>query len=116
MTTSYARGKEGEKVAALWLRLKGYKILAERYKSPYGEIDLIVQRGKTVAFVEVKHHKSEEAALYAITPRQQERIANAAQIWLQENGIDNKLDYRFDALVIAKGKAPKHITNAWQLN
>ena len=116
MTTSYSRGKEGEKIAAFWLRIKGYRILAERYKSPYGEIDLIAKRGTTVAFIEVKHHKSESDALYAITPRQQQRIANAAQIWLQENGTSDDLDYRFDALVIAKGKTPKHITNAWQLN
>ena len=96
--------------------MKGYRILAERYKTPYGEIDLVIKRGPVVAFVEVKSHKTRSSAIQAITHKQQQRIANAAQIWLQENGLDQRLDYRFDALIIAKGKAPKHITDAWQLD
>lgn len=116
MTTAYQRGKEGERLAALWLRMKGYRILVERYKCPYGEIDLIIKRGKVIAFVEVKSHKTLTASLYAITPRQQRRISQAAELWLQENGTDQHRDYRFDALIVAKGKPPQHIVNAWQLN
>jgi putative endonuclease len=115
MATAYSKGKEGERLAAMWLRLKGYRIIAERYKTPYGEIDLVAKRGSLIAFIEVKATKTVNDGLYAITPRQQQRIANAAQIWIQENAANDKLDYRFDALIVAKGKAPQHITNAWQV-
>lgn len=57
------RGRRAEKIAAWFLRAKGYAVLARRYKTPVGEIDLVARRGRTLAFVEVKARKEGEAAL-----------------------------------------------------
>ena len=62
------RGRRAELIAAWYLRLKLYRVLARRYRTPVGEIDLIVRRGRTIVFVEVKHRPSEAEALEAVPP------------------------------------------------
>lgn len=75
-------GRRAEWAAALWLILKGYRILAHRARTPYGEIDLIAVRNRVVCFVEVKARADLATALSAPGPRQLRRIAAAASHWM----------------------------------
>jgi putative endonuclease len=79
---AYRQGLLAETAAALLLRLKGYRIIARRYRTPVGEIDLVALKGKRLAFVEVKQRKSVDDAGWAIPTRARRRIVRAAQYWL----------------------------------
>lgn len=109
---AYARGVFSEKMAALFLRAKGYKILAQRYRTPYGEIDLIAKKNNCLIFVEVKARKTLEDGLYSILPRQQERIIAAAEIWLAEKNSEFE-ECRFDVVLLTPKGLPTHIKNAF---
>jgi len=76
------RGRIAEQIAAYWLRLKGYRILARRYRTPVGEIDLIVRNRSTLVFIEVKARRDIEAALNALGAHQRRRIERAARLYL----------------------------------
>ena len=102
------RGRRAETIAAWYLRLKGYRVLARRYRTPAGEIDLIVRRGRVIVFVEVKHRPSEDAALGAVTPAARRRIARAAGLWLGAHPAAAGLDQRFDLVIAAPGRLPRH--------
>ena len=107
-------GRGGEARAAWWLRLKGYRILARGFRTPVGEIDLVARRGRLVALVEVKARPTLAEAAAAITPRQRERIARAAALFLQRHPGLAGCDLRFDALLIAPGRRPRHVIDAWR--
>jgi putative endonuclease len=109
----YARGLVAETIAAWWLRLKGYRILAHRYKTALGEIDLVARRGRVLAFVEVKARPSVEAGLEAIAAEGYRRIEEAADIYLARHPAFATLDIRFDLVVIAPRRWPRHLTNAF---
>jgi putative endonuclease len=109
-------GRRSEHLAAWWQRLKGYRIVARGFRSPLGEIDIVARRGGILAFVEVKRRGSREAALEAILPRQQARIARAAQAFLQLRPQLGHLQPRFDALVLVPGRRPRHLVAAWSLS
>lgn len=117
---AYARGVEAENAAANALRLKGYKILEQRYKTAVGEIDLIASKGETLVFAEVKAHKSEEASLYAVDAKTRRRIEAAASYYISMNEDKAEWGMRFDVLVVPPN-APKllvpisvrHLDNAW---
>jgi putative endonuclease len=111
---AYARGRRAERLAAWWLRLKGYRVLARGWRSPVGEIDLVVRRGATLAIVEVKHRDSLAVAGEAIAPRQQRRLRRAAELFLQRHPELAGLELRFDALLLVPGKLPRHIADAWR--
>jgi len=111
---AFARGVGSESLAALWLRLKGYRVLARRYRTRLGEIDLVVRRGRTVAFVEVKARKSFDAALEAVTARGQRRIVDAAHAWMAQAGLPADITYRFDIVLVAPWRAPRHLVDAFQ--
>ncbi len=113
MTSGYEKGLLAETVAAWYLRFKGYSILARRFKTPVGEIDLVAARGRTLIFVEVKHRKSEDAAAFAIHPRSQARISRAAELYLQRHPSYTGYALRFDALVLTPWGWPRHLPNAW---
>lgn len=104
-----ARGRRAETLAAWFLRLKGYRVLARRYRTPAGEIDLIVRRGRTVAFVEVKQRPDEAQALEAVTPMARQRIARAAGLWVSRHPAATGLDLRFDVVLACPGRIPRHI-------
>jgi putative endonuclease len=104
------RGRHAEAVAAWFLRFKGYRILARRYRTPAGEIDLIAKRGRTVVFVEVKQRPGEEAALEAVTAKGRARIARAAAIWVSHHPAAVGLDHRFDVILAPPGSLPRHLT------
>jgi len=108
------RGRSAEMLAALFLQAKGYRIIARRFRSKRGEIDLIAQRGKFTAFVEVKARSSRETALESLTYRQRQRIEAAAEDWLKaEGGPSGSL--RFDIIAVAPGGIPHHISDAWRV-
>ena len=106
-------GRRAEVIAALWLMAKGYRILAKRFRTPYGEIDLVAKKRNLVAFVEVKARATLDDAAYAVTPRQQGRIIDAAQGWLMAHPEHAELELRFDAILIAPRRLPRHLLAAF---
>jgi putative endonuclease len=109
-----ARGRRGETAAALWLALKGYRVLDRRVRTPVGEIDLVARKGALIAFVEVKARRTREEAAFAITPAAQARIARAAQIWLARHPWAAGLALRFDLIAITPRRLPEHRRDAWR--
>ena len=109
------RGRRSETLAALLLRLKGYRILGRRVRTHAGEIDLIA-RAPTglVCFIEVKARADEALASDALGPRQQARIARAAELFLAGRpGLAAK-GARFDVVTVSPGAFPRHIRDAWR--
>jgi putative endonuclease len=107
------RGAAGELIAAGLLLTKGYRILARRHRTPYGEIDLIAARGRRLAFVEVKRRKTVEEAEAALTPAQARRIGEAADYWFarhQDRYADHEIG--LDAILIVPRRWPRHLPNA----
>ena len=107
-----ARGRKAETIAAWWLRLRGWRILARRARVPGGEVDLIARRGRIVAFVEVEQRGTAEAAAWALDEHRLRRVAVAAQR-LAPRYARNGDDIRIDALFLVPGKLPKHLPNVW---
>lgn len=113
---AYRRGRRAERLAGWWLRLKGYRVVARQVRTPVGEIDLIVRRGRILAFVEVKRRDALATAAAAIGPRQRQRIARAAEHFLRGHPRLAGLQPRFDALLLAAGRLPRHLPDAWRLD
>jgi putative endonuclease len=107
-------GIYAESRAAAWLIAHGYRILARRWKSPLGEIDIISARRRTLIFVEVKARASLDDAAESVTARQKQRIAAAAEVWLASNPQPAIRDIRFDAILVAPGRLPRHIPAAFE--
>lgn len=111
---AFRTGLSAETRAAAFLLAKGYLILARRWKSPAGEIDLVARRRQLLIFVEVKARAKLDDAAESITPRQRGRIAAAAEIWLAQHPDAAIEDIRFDAILVAPGKLPRHIPAAFE--
>jgi putative endonuclease len=92
---------------------KGYHVLAKRFRTPHGEIDIIARKRGLLAFVEVKARATLDDAAYAVTPRQQQRIINAAQGWLAAHPEHAEFELRFDAILIAPRSLPRHLMAAF---
>ena len=107
-------GRRAEAIAALLLRLKGFAILARRFSSPLGEVDLIARRGGLLVFVEVKRRDSAGDALEAVGRRQQERITRAAALFLQRRPRLAGLARRFDVVAVTPWRLPLHLPDAWR--
>jgi putative endonuclease len=107
------RGRRGEGWAALWLRLHGWRVVARRLKTPRGEIDLVARRGRTVAFVEVKGRATDEELALAIDEYRLRRVAAAAEAAAHRFARPDDT-IRIDVLLLAPGRWPRHIVNAWQ--
>ncbi len=107
-------GARAESLAAWWLRLKGYRILERQLRQGVGEIDLVIQRGRTLVFVEVKRRGDLTAAAEAIRPKQRRRIERAAESYLAQHPERQSLAVRFDALLLAPWRLPRHIQSAWR--
>ena len=107
------RGRRAEALAAWALRLKGYRVLARRFRSGAGEIDLIVRRGRTLVFVEVKQRPDEAAAVAAVTPAAARRIARAAELWIGRNPVLAGFDRRFDVVAVVPRRWPRHIRSVF---
>ena len=110
---AFRTGISAESRAAAYLMAKGYRILAKRYRTAHGEIDLVARRRNLIAFVEVKARASLDEAAYAVTPRQQQRIIDAAQGWLVAHPEHAEFELRFDAMLIAPRSLPRHVLAAF---
>ena len=108
-------GLRAESLAALWLRLKLYKILARRYRVNGGEIDIIARRGDDIVFVEVKARGAMDDALIAITPQKQRRLTLAAARWLAANPWAAQYTLRADAVFVAPRRLPRHVIDVMEL-
>lgn len=113
--TAYIQGIHAEARALAFLENKGFKYLGKRIRTPYGEIDLLMQDRETVVAIEVKYRKKLLEASYALQPKQQKRIQNALQWWISQNETFCKHTpmQRFDVVLICPGKDIIYYANAW---
>jgi putative endonuclease len=112
---TFARGRFAEALALLWLVLRGYRPLARRFSAAGGEVDLIVRRGDTVVFVEVKARGRMDDALEAITREKRRRFSRAARAWLSRHPWAAGKTWRADAVFLAPGRWPVHRVNAFEM-
>ena len=112
-------GETGERVAARWLRRRGWRIVARRFRSGHRDIDLIAERGETVAFVEVKTRRRERfgGPVGGVGWRKQRELVRSASVWLDRNGRPGAV-YRFDVIGViidARGVRLRHVEDAFSL-
>jgi len=112
---AFRLGLSAESRAAAFLIAKGFRILARRWRSPVGEIDIVARRRKLLIFVEVKARDTLDDAAESVTPQQQRRICAAAEAWLAAHPDTSVQDMRFDAMLVAPGRLPRHITSAFEV-
>lgn len=106
-------GRFAESLAALYLNAKGYRVVARRFRSAVGEIDLVMRRGGVIAFVEVKRRASLDEAALAISPQARQRLVRAAEAFISRHPETMALTLRFDVVLIAPGRWPRHIVDAF---
>ncbi len=107
------RGHRGEWLAALSLRIKGYRIIERGFRTGLGEIDIIARKRNLVAIVEVKARKNISSAINAVGGESRNRITNAANIWLSRQKDYHNLSIRFDIIAVVPGKWPRHFPGAF---
>lgn len=107
------RGRTAEMLAVLLLRVKGYRILAQRFRCSVGEIDIVAVKGSMFIFIEVKARRNTNEALESITAHQRNRIEAAAGVWLQSETSQN-FAVRFDVITVAPRTLPTHMMDAWR--
>ena len=110
---AFRLGLSAESRAAMLLIAKGHRIAARRWKTPVGEIDIVARRRRDLVFVEVKARDTLDAAAESVTARNQQRIVAAAEFWLSSHPDDVERFIRFDVILVAPGKMPRHIVNAF---
>jgi len=111
---AYRHGHLAEAAAAAILLAKGYRLLARRYRTPLGEIDIIAKRGGTVAFVEVKARPSRREALESVGPVAERRIVGAADLWLAKHPAAARLAMRYDLMLVVPWRMPEHVPDAFR--
>jgi putative endonuclease len=137
---AYLSGRRAERIACWLLRAKGYRILAVNWRCPAGEVDILARRGRVLAAVEVKRRASGlaagegagDAALFAISPHQQARVARAAEAFAARRADCRNLELRLDAITVTEPASwpwamlaralppafrwgwPRHFPAAWQ--
>ena len=111
---AFRLGLSAESRAAAYLIAKGYRIVARRFRTPVGEVDIVARRRGVLVFVEVKARNNLDDAAYSVLPRQQRRIADAAGAWLAAHPEDAASDIRFDAVLVAPRRIPRHIPAAFE--
>lgn len=109
-------GRRAEGWAALFLRFKGYRILEMRYKTKYGEVDIIAARGNAVVFVEVKQRQTLSAAIGTVGYASEKRIMDAAEVYLTRAAKAPPQDYslRFDVIYVIGRWKVHHISDAFR--
>jgi len=110
---AFRLGLSAESRAAMLLIAKGYRIVARRFKTPFGEIDIVARRRRALVFVEVKARARADEAAEAVTERGKRRIVAAAELWLAHNPADAQRDIRFDVILVTPGRIPRHVANAF---
>ena len=113
---AYRLGFLAEWIAAGFLLIKGYRILALRYAAHSGEIDIIAMRRDIVVFVEVKARAHREAGLMAISQEKQRRFARAVHHWVGRNPWSMSRTLRCDAIIVLPVRLPYHLEDAFQLS
>lgn len=113
-TRAYRFGFWAETLVVWWLRLQGYRILARRYKTKLGEIDIIARRKANLAMIEVKARKDDSTEV--LTQQQQKRINAAAALFIAKYPAFAHDTIRFDVVIVRPWKLPQRIENAWQVN
>lgn len=106
------RGRWAELIAVAMLATKGYRILARRHVTPYGEVDIIAARRDRIAFVEVKRRTTRDDAEASLTPHQGDRIGRAADYWLSRHPAYLQREVGLDAVLVTARGWPEHIPNA----
>jgi putative endonuclease len=110
---AFFRGHVSEHLAALWLLLHGYSILAMRFRTKAGEIDIIARRRDLVVFVEVKARRVVDQAVFAVDDYTARRIRNASAVWLSRQPDAARLSYRYDIVAISPWRLPRHFPDAF---
>jgi putative endonuclease len=110
---AFRLGISAESRAALFLIAKTYRILARRWRTPFGEIDIVARRRNELVFFEVKARDTLDDAAEAVTERNKQRIIAAAELWLAHHPEDAQRAIRFDVILMVPGKMPHHIVNAF---
>jgi putative endonuclease len=110
---AFRLGLSAESRAALFLIAKAYRILARRWKTPFGEVDIVARRRNDLVFFEVKARDTLDGAAEAVTERNKRRIVAAAELWLAHHPQDAQRAIRFDVILMVPGKMPRHIVNAF---
>jgi putative endonuclease len=110
---AFRLGLSAESRAAAFLIAKGYRIVARRWRSPVGEVDIVARRRNVLVFVEVKARERLDEAAEAVIARQQRRIIAAAEAWLAAHPDDINCDMRFDVMLVAPKSIPRHIMAAF---
>lgn len=113
---SHQFGRWGEQVALDHLIHQRYRVLATRYRTPYGEIDIVAQHNTTLVFVEVKARRRKNAMALALSPHQYSRAQQAAEHFLAAHADSNLLDTRFDAIMVDQGGVLEHIEGIWEIS
>lgn len=108
------RGRMAEWICLWHLRLRGWRIVARGWRCPSGEIDIIARRASVLAVIEVKSRGEIDTAASALPPRQRRRIARAAEAFLQSRPDLARLDLRFDLMLVASFRLPRHWRGAWR--
>ncbi len=113
---AHIHGHRAETIAVWYMRLKGYRLIANRFKSAVGEIDLIMRKGKTLVFIEVKARSKVDDSMWAVTPQQSRRIASAASLFVCRHDVSGVEFQRFDIVAVPSYLWPTHIKNAFDGN
>lgn len=111
---AWRRGHWAEQLCAAHLRLRGYRVIERRLRTPAGEIDLIARRAGTLAIIEVKARPDERAAAEAVTARQRARILDATRWYISGRPHLAALCIRFDAMLVTPWRWPRHLRDAWR--
>ena len=106
-------GRAAEVLALWYLRLKGWRLLVHRYKCPMGEVDLVMRKGDTTAFIEVKARATLDGAVELVSPRQAKRISAAARSYIGKDRKAALQACRFDIVAVSPYHWPRHIENAF---
>ena len=110
------RGRSAERLCRWHLRLRGWRIVAVDWRCPSGEIDIIARRRRVLAIVEVKARTDLDTAAASILPRQRRRIARAAAAFLSTRPEMAEMTLRFDVMLVAPLRVPRHLANVWRTN
>lgn len=108
------RGRLAERLCRWHLRLRGWRIVAVDWRCPSGEIDIVARRRGVLAIVEVKARPDLDKAAASILPRQRRRIARAAAAFLSARPDMAEMTLRFDVMLVAPLRAPRHLANVWR--
>ncbi|MEO1207815.1 MAG: YraN family protein [Pseudomonadota bacterium] len=107
----YRRGLWAERAVCVVLLAKGYRLIAQRARTPFGEIDLIAVRGQRISFIEVKARRSMAAAEASVSNKQRQRIKRAATSWLNDKPQFHEHEITFDLIFVLPWRLPHHIVN-----